>query len=474
MAALALATGLLNSVAEDSVFTSSKDFFVAESDQPYNPMGFFGGKVAFDVQERLRWENRSNNYDFNSGARAVTDGNWFLNRFRLGMAIQPAAWLKIYVQAQDSREFNGRRPLIPGASAAEGDDAFDLRQAYVEFGNFEKCPFGFKIGRQELAYGDERLVGASDWTNFARTFDAAKLTFVGHGFSVDAFSSTPAVITRSQYNQSDLFNGNETHRDLVFSGLYLTFDSLPFGTLDFYSFLLDQSSGNVSNVQGLLTAVPAKGSLADRSDFVTLGTRVKGDPGKLLGWEFSGEFAYQAGAVRGLNLSAVALNAGAGYNFLDAGWTPRIFAEYNYASGDDNQADGDVGTFQNLFPTNHKFYGIMDLFSWQNMQNAHLSFSVRPAKALTAQIDYYACWSANNNDLWYRTNGLTSVRALTADAQNASNYRGSELDFIVTWNVNKHVQVQGGYAHFFAGRYLSDTGTSDDANFGYVMATLKF
>jgi hypothetical protein len=32
----------------------------------------------------------------------------------------------------------------------------------------------------------------------------------------------------------------------------------------------------------------------------------------MLGWEFSGEFAYQAGAVRGLNLSAFAFNAGAG------------------------------------------------------------------------------------------------------------------------------------------------------------------
>jgi len=28
------------------------------------------------------------------------------------------------------------------------------------------------IGRQTLAYGDERLIGTSDWNNFGRTFDA--------------------------------------------------------------------------------------------------------------------------------------------------------------------------------------------------------------------------------------------------------------------------------------------------------------
>jgi len=392
----------------------------------------------------------------------------------MGVLLQPTDWLHVYAQGQDSREFNGRRPLVPGAAGAEGDDAFDLRQAYIEISNYEKCPWGLKIGRQELSYGDERLVGSFDWSNFTRTFDAAKLMYKGHGFSIDAFSSTPVVITRNQYNQSDFFNGTETQRDLVFSGIYGSIDSLPFGTWDLYSFVLDEAGGNTANFQGLLNTVPPKGSLAERSDFVTLGTRIKGDPKKLRGWEFSGEFAYQAGKVRDLNLSAFAINAGAGYNFLDAAWTPRIFAEYNYASGDDNPASHDLGTFQNLFPTNHKFFGIMDLFSWQNMQNAHLSFSVKPVKSVTASIDYYAYWLANNNDAWYRSNGVVAVRPLNTAAENASNFEGQELDFVVTWNVKKYFQIQGGFAHFFAGDYLANTGAHSDANFGYGMITLNF
>jgi len=238
--------------------------------------------------------------------------------------------------------------------------------------------------------------------------------------------------------------------------------------------VLDQARGNASYVEGSLNTPVTQGSLLDRSDFVTLGTRIKGDPTKLHGFEFSGEFAYQAGTVRGLDLNACAVNAGVGYNFLDAAWRPRVFLEYNYASGDKNPADGEIETFQNLFPTNHKFYGIMDLFSWQNMHDAHVSFSVKPAKTLTAQIDYYAHWIANNNDVWYRSNGLTAVRPLDASARSARSYQGSELDFILTWDVMKNIQLQGGYAHFFAGSYLEDTGAHDDANFGYVMATLKF
>jgi hypothetical protein len=441
--------------------------------EPPPLLSFCDGKVVFDVQERVRWEIRENNFDFRSNSNAVTDDGWLLQRFRVGMMLKPTNWLKIYGQVQDSREFFSGRTLIPGTGGSEGDDYFDLRQAYIEIGDFSKSPWDLKVGRQILSYGDERLVGAFDWNNFGRTFDAAKLTYKTKGFSIDGFASTPVVITAKNYNQSDLFNGTETNRGLVFSGLYATFDDLPFGTLDLYSLLIDQPRGNTTNAQGTLTAATTTGSLARHSDFVTLGSRIKGDPKKLGGWEFSGEFAYQVGDVRGLELNAFAATVGGGFNF-DAPWKPRLYAEYNYASGDSNSADGDIDTFQNLFPTNHKFYGIMDVFAWQNLHNAMLSFKVTPVKNVTAQVDYNAFWLADTNDVWYRANGLTAVRPLNAAARNASSYCGSEVDFVVTWNVCKNLQVQGGYSHFFAGDYLKSTGFHSDADFGYLQATITF
>ena len=440
---------------------------------PLPLLSFADGKVVFDVQERIRWEVRDNNFDFRRNVNAVTDDGWLLQRFRVGMMLKPTNWLKIYAQGQDSREFFSGRPLIPGASGAEGDDSFDLRQAYIEIGDYSKCPWDLKVGRQILSYGDERLVGAFDWNNFGRTFDAAKLTYKTKGFSIDAFTSTPVVITSKNFNQSDLFNGTETNRDLVFSGLYATFDEVPFGSVDLYSLVINEPRGNTSNVQGGLAAPVSTGSTARHSDFVTLGTRVKGDPKKLGGLEFQGEFAYQVGDVRGLSLNAFAANVGVGYNF-ELPMKPRIYAEYNYASGDGNSGDTSVQTFQNLFPTNHKFYGIMDVFAWQNLHNAMLSFKVTPVKNVTAQVDYNAFWLADTNDVWYRANGLTAVRPLNATSRRASDYCGSELDFIVTWNACKYVQVQGGYSHFFAGDYLKSTGFHSDADFGYVQATITF
>ena len=435
---------------------------------------------TFDVQERLRWEIRNNNFDFDDGINSATDDNWLLQRFRIGLLVQPTSWLKIYAQAQDSREINSDRADFPGLVGAEGDDSFDLRQAYVEFGNVRDFPLTLKLGRQILSYGDERLVGSFDWNNIGRTFDAVKLRWEEKLWSLDAFAGTVVVPTRGQYNQSDLFNGNETDRTQILSGLYFSTTALNFQTTDLYALHLYENS----NPRYQPTAT------GDTS-FITLGLRMKSKLGyfartapvcdgksippapKPLGFDYDAEFAFQKGEVRGMDLTAFAAHAGAGFTF-DTPWTPRLGVAYNYGSGDKNPLDGDIETFQNLFPTNHKFYGQMDVFSWQNMHDLEVSVKVQPVKSVTAKLEYHAFWLASTDDTWYRANGVATVRPLSPASRSASNFAGSELDANVQWSATKNLIIEAGYSHFFAGSYLGDTGISDDADFGYVQATLTF
>ena len=484
--AAALLTGSLTSSFAGEIVAKP----VIEKAPESNPLSFFDGLLTFDVQERLRVEIRENNFDFNDALDSLTDDGWLLQRFRIGLLIKPAAWLKIYAQGQDSREIDSDRPDFPGQLGAEGDDAFDLRQGYVELGNVKEFPLTLKIGRQVLAYGNERLVGSSDWNNLGRTFDAVKLRFEQPKWWVEGFASTVAVPTRGEYNQSDFANGTETDRGQVFSGLYFSTTALPFQTTDVYAFHLHEETGP--------KYLPLA---AGDTNFVTLGLRVKSKPGafhhepapapdgkavadgksppppppapKPLGLDYDGEFAFQAGELRGLDLTAFAVHAGLGYTF-EVPWTPRIGLEYNFATGDTHPGDSAVETFQNLFPTNHKFYGYMDTFSWQNMHNPAISLKVAPCKKVTAQVDYHGFWLATNKDVWYRANGTTAVRPLTPLARNADKYAGSELDFTVTYKPVRQLALQAGYSHFFAGSYLKDTGAHDDADFGYVQATIEF
>jgi len=61
------------------------------------------------------------------------------------------------------------RPVLLQGLAAAADDRFDF---LAHLGQVDaECLQDF--GRQALAYGDERLIGPSEWNNFSRTFDAA-------------------------------------------------------------------------------------------------------------------------------------------------------------------------------------------------------------------------------------------------------------------------------------------------------------
>jgi hypothetical protein len=488
-AAALLASSFISALGgSESKSTSSPTMI--EKPPARNPLCFFDDLFCFDVQERVRVEGRNNNFDFNDDVNALTDDWWLLQRFRIGLLFKPTPWLRIYAQGQDSREWLSDRPDFPGLLAAEGDDSFDLRQGYIEIGNPKEFPLVLKVGRQILSYGDERLIGAFDWNNIGRTFDAVKLRYEEKTWWVDAFAASVVVPTRGQYNQSDLFNGNETQREQTFAGIYFSTTAIPVQTTDIYALYLHENPNRFPVVNG-------------DTNFGTFGFRVKSKPGafaptpapepadgkatidgktaapapapakKPVGFDYDAEVAVQAGEVRELDLTSFAAHAGVGYTF-DVAWLPRVGVEYNFATGDDDPADGDIETFQNLFPTNHKFYGYMDVFSWQNIHNPAASLRVTPVKALVLQLDYHAFWLAETDDVWYRANGTTAVRPLDARSRCANNFAGQELDFTVTWNVTKNVSILAGYSHFFAGTYLADTGPSDDADFGYVQTTISF
>jgi hypothetical protein len=490
-AAALLASSIVPSFAGETVHIASTPT-VAQKAPESNPLSFGNGIFTFDVQERLRLEFRENNFDFNNDADALTDDGWLLQRFRIGLLIKPVSWLKIYAQGQDSREIDSDRDDFPGVLGAEGDDTFDLRQGYIEIGDPKIFPLTLKVGRQILSYGDERLVGAFDWNNIGRTFDAVKLRWEIKNWSVDAFASTVVVPTRGQYNQSDLFNGNETGREQFFAGLYLSTTAVPFQVTDLYGFYLSENTG-----QPLFQ--PAA---INDTGFFTIGLRMKSKPGafapqppapasdgkeiadakagpaplppkKPVGFDYTFEAAFQTGEVRGLDLTAFAAHLDFGYTF-DIACRPRIALGYSYASGDSDPLDGDIETFQNLFPTNHKFYGQADFFSWQNIHDAELDLKVSPVKSVTLRADFHAFFLASNEDAWYRANGVTTVRPLNALARNADSYVGSEIDVLATWAVTKNVTLEAGYSHFIAGEYLKDTGAHSDADFGYVQATITF
>lgn len=427
----------------------------------FAPITFLDGRLTLDLQEKMRFEARENNFDFNSAVNGPQDASWLLQRFRLGLGYSLTPWLKLYVQGQDVREIGGSRPNEIGVFGAEGDDVFDVLKAYAQIGNAKKGASA-TIGRQFLSYGDQRLVGPLEWLNTARTFDAVKLRWVDDTWAFDLFTSSPVTFKDHEWNKSQIFDA-QSPDDSVFSGAYLATQWLPFNTTtDFYLFH-KQDNGN-----------GAFGPRLGDSSFLTFGTLWKGDPKKLGGWDYETEMAFQKGDVNGRTLTAFAGHWGVGYNWLKHPWKPRLGLQYNWSPGDSDPADGDLGTFQNLYPTNHLFYGFMDTTGWINLHNPQLNFSVMPTAKLKLMLDYHLYWNDSNDDAWRRVNGVTAVRPVNAAARDAGHFRGQEIDLTASYKLNAHAALMAGYSVFFAGNYLADTGASDNAHFGYLQLQIDF
>jgi hypothetical protein len=52
-----------------------------------------------------------------------------------------------------------------------------------------------------LIYGDERLIGAFDWDNIGRSFDAVKLRYEQDAFWVDAFAGRVVIPNDNEFDQ---------------------------------------------------------------------------------------------------------------------------------------------------------------------------------------------------------------------------------------------------------------------------------
>src|SRR5262249_12014062 len=116
-----------------------------------------------------------------------------------------ADWFSFFVEGRGSYTSNDDRDPNP-----ESDGPIDLHQAYVTVGNHKQFPVSLKVGRQELSYGDERLIGAFDWNNIGRVFDAAKVRWQNEWFAADFFTGRVILPDDNHFNQPndyDWFSG---------------------------------------------------------------------------------------------------------------------------------------------------------------------------------------------------------------------------------------------------------------------------
>jgi hypothetical protein len=372
------------------------------------------------------------------------DDAYWLTRFRFNATITPSRQLAFQVQAQDARVADKEF----GATGAPFRSSFDLRMAFADIGA-PTSGIAARVGRQELAYGDQRLVGHVSWLNAARTFDAAKVTLRSKPIQVDLFAASVVRILPGEFDTSG--NGN------LFAGAYATTTALvPKSSVEPYVFW--RGDRNISNESGRNATLRA----------ATIGVRWVGQlPARL---DYNSEMAVQTGS-----LGSDSVGTWAGHWQLRQSYggphAVRIAAELNVASGDADPADGKRGTFDQLYPTPHDKYGLADQVGWRNIRHVRTGLEFTPGKKWQLGANYHSWWLMDGRDALYSAGGVAVARVA---AGAASRFVGQEIDMQVARPLTPQLSLAAGIAHIFPGRFLEQATPGASYTAPFVMATYVF
>lgn len=391
----------------------------------------------------LRAEHRGRIEGFTSGGFVSNrDDAYWLNRFRVNARIAPRPGVALHLQFQDARVYGKNT----GAGGPPFKDRIDLRLAHADLGNLDKGRIALRVGRQELVYGEQRLVGHLNWTNTARSFDAVRAVTHYKRIHLDAFAASLVAIQDGQFNRSG--SANRLY------GAYSRIDALvKNGTFEPYTF--------VRTSQNLATETGGRGNLSA----TTAGLRWLG---KLpAAFDYNTDLAIQRGS-----LGSDTVSAWAGHWLLGRTLAPRrglrLFGEYNYASGDSNPADGTRETFDQLYPTGHDKLGLADQVGWRNVHHLRSGLELKPHPKWLLSGGYHSWWLAEGRDAMYNAGGAILARS-PAGALNR--HVGQELDVQATFTPAVALQIAAGYAHMFPGGVLQAATPGKTYRSPFVMVT---
>ncbi len=397
--------------------------------------------ISFGWEERFRYEGYHN-----SGFKLNNNDSYSLVRSRLAMTIRPNAWFKVVGQVQDARPFMQKPPYGP-----PNLNAWDLKLAYAEFGDPEKQWVSVRVGRQLINYNNT-IIADSEWRNQGRSYDAVVTNLHYDRYRLGIFAASAVVPAAEGISHHQ--EGNNIY------GLYGAIDHIiPNSVLE--PFVLWRVQPSVA----IETTASVK---VGRQDEKAYGLRFKGFA--ITSLDYTAEWIGEYGNAGPNHINAWGTTIGAGYRINPMWWKPRVFWQYDYASGDKNPTDGTHGTFDTMYPTAHDRFGITDQFGWQNIIAQRVGLTIEPRHRWTVTGQYLDFWLASATDALYNTSGVAIVRDTTGKS---GTHIGTEADVYTWYELNRHVNVGVGLGHIFGGEFLEKTTKGPNYNYPYFAINFK-
>jgi hypothetical protein len=338
------------------------------------------------------------------------------NRSRLTMAFQRDR-LALGISAQHVGVW-GQDPAV------DKDGRLGINEAWASF-NLGKGFFA-KLGRQDLMYDDDRLLGGLDWNVAGRFHDGLKLGYespVNKLHLITAFNQNEEKTSGGTYYAP----GGQAYKNMQ-TVWYQHIVNKQFNA-SFILINLGREGGN------------AEEKLSNTKYLQTVGANLSYKPGD---FSLYGTFYYQTGkTVTNRSVSAFMWALNAAWQ-ADPAW--RFVLASDYLSGSE-AGSAQYKAFDPLYGTHHKFYGTMDYFYASNFVNeltpglwdnqAGVTLKASPSVSLLLNYHYF----------------LTTTDVYVANKKQAKGL-GSEIDFQINWSIMKDVTLSAGYSTMFCTRAM--------------------
>lgn len=298
-----------------------------------------------------------------------------------------------------------------------------------------------RLGRQQLAFGANRLVGLREGPNIRRSFDMGRLIYKVNRSKIEAFYGREVMPLFEAFdNDFSLFN-HEAVNDKLW-GIYFHFPTRVLGGRHEFYYLGFQSKNVAFN------------EVAGKETRHTIGMRRFGNLTKE--WTFNTEIIYQFGEAGGNRINAFSVASDGRYMLSDFRWKPNIGLKLEYASGDQNAGDGKVQSFNPMF-VNPAYYSLAGTITPVNLVSVHPFVGAKPSEKLRIYAEWAMFWRASVQDGLYRP---TRFINRPADGNKSRNI-GHQFGLIAKYEANRHLSFDLNASYFIAGNFLQQSGAAE-------------
>ena len=375
------------------------------------------------------------------GAEPPDDNGYLLQRYMLHGEIRRRGWLRLFGQVKSGIEA-GRA----GGPRLPDQDTLDLHQGFVETTvKRANAAFTIRVGRQELAYGSQRLISVRERPNVRQSFDAIRAILESQSWRIDAFASRPVTTA------AGIFDDAPDSRRALWGVYAVRAETAAHSDLDLY--YIGYRRAPATFEQGTANEVRH-----------SVGARAWRDGAQA---DYNIEAIAQFGTFGDSRIRAWTVASEAGLR-VGAGTSPRIGLRADITSGDSDGNDRVLGTFNAMFPRG-AYFGLVSPVGPANHIDIHPQVTFAPRRNVAITGRWLFLWRHQTTDGIYSNAGILLRRAM-----NNERFVGQSPGLEVELTTAHRVAFTANLAAFSAGSFLKSASPARTTVFFSAWTTYRF